>query len=245
MNGKTVVITGGTRGIGLATAETFARDKANVVITFNNNEDIAQQAESHLKSISENVLIIKADVTDLEAAKKVVSMSKDEFGSVDVLVNNAGITKDNLIMRMKESDFDSVVQTNLTGAFNMIKAVTPVMLKQKSGRIINITSIAGLRGNPGQINYSASKAGLVGMTYSAAKELGSRGITVNAVAPGYIKTAMTDALTDDQKKGLLDVIDLQRLGEPEDVANTIKFLASDDASYITGQVISVDGGMNI
>jgi 3-oxoacyl-[acyl-carrier protein] reductase len=245
MKDKTAIITGGTRGIGLAIAKELAKSGANLILTYRGNDDAAKVAEDELRKYSGNVSIIKSDVAIISNAEKIAKTAVDAFGHVDILVNNAGITKDKLLARMSQEDFTSVIDTNLGGAFNMMKAVSSYMMKQRSGRIINVSSIAGVKGNPGQINYSASKAGLIGMTLSAAKELGSRGITVNAVAPGYIETEMTNVLTDSQKENMNAHISLRRPGQPEDVAKTVRFLASQDASYITGQVIGIDGGMNI
>ena len=189
--------------------------------------------------------MIKGDVADPSHGEAAAKMAAELFGKIDILVNNAGVTKDKLVMKMSASDFDEVIQANLSGSFYFIRAVAPFMIKQRSGRIINISSISGIRGNAGQVNYSASKAGIIGMTLSAAKELGKRGITVNAVAPGFIETDMTDILTDNQKKSMSEVISLGRAGKPSDVANAVAFLAADQASYITGQVLGVDGGMAI
>ena len=188
-------------------------------------------------------MIVKANVADFEEAKNIVEKAKEKFGKVDILVNNAGITKDNLILRMNESDFDSVINVNLKGSFNCLKAVTPIMLKQKHGKIINMASVVGVIGNPGQVNYCASKAGVIGMTKSLAKELGGKNINVNAIAPGFIDTDMTKVLSEDQKKNILSQVPLKRLGLVSDVANVAAFLASEDSDYITGQVIHVDGGM--
>ena len=194
LKGKCAVITGASRGIGKCIAKKFAKEGANVVINYRNNEEEALKVKKELEDLGSQVLVVKADVSELEQAENLIKEAKKEFGRVDILVNNAGITKDNLIIRMKEEDFDSVIKTNLKGAFNCLKAVTPIMLKQKYGKIVNMASVVGVVGNPGQVNYCASKAGLIGMTKSLAKEIGSRNITVNAIAPGFIDTDMTKIL---------------------------------------------------
>ena len=243
LKGKCAVITGASRGIGKCIATKFAKEGANVVINYRNNEEEALKVKQELEDLGSQVLVVKADVSELEQAENLIKEAKKEFGRVDILVNNAGITKDNLIIRMKEEDFDSVINVNLKGVFNCLKAITPVMVKQKEGKIINLSSVVGLVGNSGQVNYAASKAGVIGMTKSLAKEIGSRGITVNAVAPGFIETDMTDVLGDKFKEEAKKSIPLKRLGKAEDVAEVVAFLASDSANYITGQVIQVDGGM--
>ncbi len=243
LKGKCAVITGASRGIGKCIATKFAKEGANVVINYRNNEEEALKVKQELEDLGSQVLVVKADVSELEQAEKLIKEAKKEFGKVDILVNNAGITKDNLIIRMKEEDFDSVIKTNLKGAFNCLKEVTPIMLKQKYGKIVNMSSVVGVVGNPGQVNYCASKAGLIGMTKSLAKEIGSRNITVNAIAPGFIDTDMTKILSDDQKKKILSQIPLNKFGNVEDIANVALFLASENSNYITGQVIHVDGGM--
>ena len=243
LKGKCAVITGASRGIGKCIATKFAKEGANVVINYRNNEEEALKVKQELEDLGSQVLVEKADVSELEQAEKLIKEAKKEFGKVDILVNNAGITKDNLIIRMKEEDFDSVIKTNLKGAFNCLKEVTPIMLKQKYGKIVNMSSVVGVVGNPGQVNYCASKAGLIGMTKSLAKEIGSRNITVNAIAPGFIDTDMTKILSDDQKKKILSQIPLNKFGNVEDIANVALFLASENSNYITGQVIHVDGGM--
>ena len=243
LKGKCAVITGASRGIGKCIATKFAKEGANVVINYRNNEEEALKVKQELEDLGSQVLVVKADVSELEQAENLIKEAKKEFGRVDILVNNAGITKDNLIIRMKEEDFDSVIKTNLKGAFNCLKAVTPIMLKQKYGKIVNMASVVGGVGNPGQVNYCASKAGLIGMTKSLAKEIGSRNITVNAIAPGFIDTDMTKILSDDQKKKILSQIPLNKFGNVEDIANVALFLGSENSNYITGQVIHEDGGM--
>ena len=243
LKGKCAVITGASRGIGKCIATKFAKEGANVVINYRNNEEEALKVKQELEDLGSQVLVVKADVSELEQAENLIKEAKKEFGRVDILVNNAGITKDNLIIRMKEEAFDRVIKTNLKGAFNCLKAVTPIMLKQKYGKIVNMASVVGVVGNPGQVNYCASKAGLIGMTKSLAKEIGSRNITVNAIAPGFIDTDMTKILSDDQKKKILSQIPLNKFGNVEDIANVALFLGSENSNYITGQVIHVDGGM--
>ena len=240
---KCAVITGASRGIGKAIAIKFAKEGANIVINYRNNEEEALKVKEELDALGSKTLVVKADVSEIKEAEYLIKEAKKEFGKVDILVNNAGITKDNLLIRMKEEDFENVIKVNLKGAFNCLKAVTPIMLKQRSGKIVNMSSVVGVVGNPGQVNYCASKAGLIGMTKSLAREIGSRGITVNAIAPGFIDTDMTRVLNDDQKKNILSQIPLNRFGSVEDIANTAVFLASDNSNYITGQVIHVDGGM--
>jgi 3-oxoacyl-[acyl-carrier protein] reductase len=240
---KCAIVTGAGRGIGRAAALKLAELGANIVINYRNSEKEAEELVREIESKGSKAIMVKADVSNYEEAETLVSKAVESFGRVDILVNNAGITKDGLLLRMKENDFDKVIEVNLKGTFNCVKHVSQIMLKQKSGRIINISSVIGLVGNAGQANYAASKAGIIGLTKAVAKELGSRGITVNAVAPGFIETDMTDGLSDKVKTSLLDTVPLKRLGSAEDVANLVGFLASEEAAYITGQVINVDGGM--
>lgn len=243
LTGKTALVTGASRGIGRAIAAALAEAGADVVVNYAGSEDAARKTAELVESYGRKALVIRADVSDAAQVDEMVKQTMEAFGHVDILVNNAGITRDNLLMRMKEEDFDEVIAINLKGVFNCMKAVTRPMLKQKSGRIINISSVVAALGNASQVNYAAAKAGVIGMTKSTARELASRGITVNAVAPGYIVTDMTDKLGTATKEALFAQIPLSRLGQPEDVAKTVCFLASEDASYITGQTIHVDGGM--
>jgi len=245
LDGKSAVITGGVRGIGRAIAEEFCKNGANVALCYRSNDNAAKEALKELSAYGTKIEMLRGDVASPVFAAETLKRVKDVFGSVDILVNNAGITNDKLVLRMTDDDFKSVIDTNLNGAFYFLKEAAQIMVKQRYGRIINMSSIAGIRGNPGQINYCASKAGIIGMTLSAAKELGRRGITVNAIAPGFIETDMTGILTEEQKAASLDAISLGRTGTPRDVANAALFLASDAASYITGQVLCVDGGMSI
>jgi len=241
LENKVAIVTGAARGIGKAIARKLAGEGATVVIC-DLMEEVLTTAEE-LRSEGANVLPLQVDVTNAEAVESMVQTTIDRLGSVDILVNNAGIVRDALLVRMKESDWDAVIAVNLKGAFNCTKAVARPMMKQKSGKIVNISSVMGLMGNVGQANYSASKAGIIGLTKSAAKELGRRGINVNAVAPGFIMSKMTESLPEEQKEKALENIPVGFLGSPEDVANVVVFLASDAARYITGQVIQVDGGL--
>lgn len=241
--GKTVIVTGGSRGIGKAIVLKFSELGANVVINYVNSEDKANELATTILNNGGQALVVQADVANYEDSKKLIDKTIEEFGKVDVLINNSGITKDNLMLRMSESDFDKVISVNLKGTWNMCKNITRHYLKNKSGSIINISSVVGLIGNAGQANYVASKAGIIGLTKSLAKEFGSRGIRVNAIAPGFIETEMTNDLPENVKEEYLKQIPLNKLGNPIDVANACAFLASQDANYITGQVINVNGGM--
>ncbi|MBO4687262.1 MAG: 3-oxoacyl-[acyl-carrier-protein] reductase [Clostridiales bacterium] len=240
---KTAIVTGGSRGIGRATAIEFSKMGMNVAIIYCGNQAKAEETVAACKENGVDAIAIKCDVKNKADVEVAVENVRETFGSVDVLVNNAGITKDGLLLRMSEEDFDAVIDTNLKGCFLMSKACSAIMMKQRSGKIINIASIVGIQGNAGQANYAASKAGIIGFTKSLAKELGSRGITVNAVAPGFVETDMTDVLSDKVKEALMNLIPLKRTAKPEDIAGTIGFLASEKADYITGQVLTVDGGM--
>jgi len=241
--GKTAVVTGGSRGIGKAIALELASKGANIVINYRSDETSVQATIKEIESLGSSAIAVKCDVSIFEQANIIMKTAVEKFGSVDILVNNAGITKDNLLMRMKEEDFDRVIQVNLKGTFNCIRHASSIMLKQRSGKIINISSVVGISGNAGQVNYAAAKAGIIGITKSVARELASRGITCNAVAPGFIQTDMTNCLSEKVKEGTLNSIPLKRIGKPQDVANLVCFLASKSSDYITGQVINVDGGM--
>ncbi len=240
---KVALVTGASRGIGRAVAEKLGADGFTVIVNYNGSEAKAKEVVDAITANGGTAEAMQCSVADFTAVGEMIKEIVAKHGSLDVIVNNAGITKDGLVMAMKEEDFDAVINTNLKGAFNTIRYGSKIMLKQKSGKIINISSVSGVMGNPGQANYSASKAGVIGLTKSVAKELGSRGICVNAVAPGFIDTDMTGAMPEDAKKVLCDQITLKRTGKPEDIANAVAFLASDAASYITGQVLCVDGGM--
>ncbi len=242
---KIVLVTGAGRGIGSSIAKRFASEGAEVIVNYSGNDEAAQKTVDEITATGGQAQKYKCSVNDSESVKVMIDEIIKKFGRIDILVNNAGITKDGLMLRMTDEDFDRVIDVNLKGTFNCTKYVSKYMLKQKSGKIINISSVVGLSGNAGQVNYSASKAGIIGITKSAAKELSSRGITVNAVAPGYVDTDMTKVLSDNIRNEILKNIPLQRMGNVEDISNCVAFLASEDASYITGQVISVDGGMHI
>lgn len=243
LTGKVAVVTGASRGIGRQIAKTMAREGAIVIVNYNGS---AAKAEEVVKEITEaggQAEAMQCNVSDYAASQEFLNSVIGKYKRIDILVNNAGITRDNLLMKMSEEDFDAVLDTNLKGAFNCTKHVSRQMLKQRGGRIINISSVSGVAGNAGQANYCASKAGVIGLTKSVARELGSRGITVNAIAPGFIETEMTEVLPEDVKKSMGDQIPLKRFGKTEDVAEMAAFLASDKAAYVTGQVICVDGGM--
>ena len=240
---KVAFITGGSRGIGKEVATKFAENGYNIVINYVSDKTNVEQLRNEWESKGVKTLILKADVTKTEEVENVVKTAIDTFGKIDVLVNNAGITRDNLLMRMSEEEFDKVIETNLKGTFIVTKAVTKYMMKKRSGSIINLSSVVGVAGNAGQCNYSASKAGVIGFTKSVAKELASRNIRANAVAPGFIETDMTAVLSDAVKENIHNQIPLKRMGTAKEVANLIYFLGSDESSYITGQVINVDGGM--
>lgn len=245
MSGKTAVVTGGSRGIGRAICLELARRGANVVFSYAGNTAAAEKTLEELKALGVEARAVQGNVADPAAAKTLIDTAVKELGGIHILVNNAGITRDGLAIAMKEEDFDAVIETNLKGAFLCMKAAIRPMMKARYGRIVNMSSVVALRGNPGQVNYCASKAGLIGMTKSLAKEMGARGITVNAVAPGYISTDMTAALPDAARQAMLSTIPVGRAGNPEDVAAAVAFLASEEAGYITGQVLSVDGGMGM
>ena len=239
LEGKTVLVTGAAKGIGKAIALAFAKQGCNIVLNYRSN--VSDDTIKEIEAYNVKCMPLQGDVSDFATAAEIVKKAKKEFGTVDVLVNNAGITKDMLLMRMSEEQFDSVIQTNLKGTFNMIRHVSSVMLKQRSGAIINMSSVVGVTGNAGQANYAASKAGVIGLTKATAKELAARGVTCNAIAPGSVETDMTAVLTDEQKSMMLEAIPLKRYGQVEDIANAAVFFAKN--TYITGQVLNVDGGM--
>lgn len=243
LDGKVALVTGASRGIGRAIAIRLAAEGAKVAINFAGNTEKAEAVKAEIEAAGGEALLVQANVADAAAVEEMVAKVVEAFGGIDVLVNNAGITRDGLLVRMKDEDFDAVLDTNLKGVFYCTKAVSKLMMKKRSGRIVNMTSVVGVNGNAGQTNYAAAKAGVIGFSKSAAKELASRGITVNMVAPGFIDTDMTSVLSDKAKEAALAGIPLQRMGTPENVANAVAFLVSDQAAYITGQVIHVDGGM--
>lgn len=240
---KVALITGGARGIGKQIAITLAKQGYNIALNYRKENEELENVKNEIEAQKVKCLCVQGDVSNFEDCARITRETIDEFGNIDVLVNNAGITKDMLLMRMKREDFEQVIDVNLVGTFNMTKNVSQYMLKAKTGRIINISSVVGIAGNAGQANYAASKAGIIGFTKSLAKELASRNILVNAVAPGFIETNMTEVLKEEIKQEISKSIPLKRMGTAEDVANVVKFLASSDSSYITGQVIQVDGGM--
>ncbi|WP_342430562.1 3-oxoacyl-[acyl-carrier-protein] reductase [Neobacillus sp. FSL H8-0543] len=243
LEGKMALVTGASRGIGREIALELARQGANVAVNYAGSEAKANEVVDEIKALGREAFAIKCDVSKAEEVTTMVKETVERFGKLDILVNNAGVTKDNLLMRMKEEEWDDVININLKGVFLCTKAVTRQMMKQRVGRIINITSVVGVSGNPGQANYVSAKAGVIGLTKTTAKELATRNITVNAIAPGFISTDMTDKLSDDVKTEMLKQIPLARLGEPKDIAKMTAFLVSDDASYITGQTLHVNGGM--
>ena len=243
LEGKNALITGASRGIGKGIAEVFAKHGANIAFTYNSSTEAANRLENELQEIGVRAKGYKSNAANFEEAQELVKEVAAEFGAIDVVVNNAGITKDNLLMRMTEADFDKVIEVNLKSVFNMTKAIQRIMLKQRKGSIINMSSVVGVKGNAGQANYAASKAGIIGFSKSMALELGSRNVRTNVIAPGFIETEMTEKLDDKIVEGWRDAIPLKRGGTPEDIANTCVFLASDMSAYITGQVIHVNGGM--
>ena len=240
---KVAIVTGASRGIGKSIAINFARQGSKVVLNYRSDDNGAETTKQEIEQNGGVAILHKGDGSDFYVAEELMNFCKEKFSRIDILVNNAGITRDTLVMRMKEEDFDSVINVNLKGSFNCAKHASSIMLRQKSGKIINISSVIGIIGNAGQVNYAASKAGIIGMTKSLAKELGSRGINVNAIAPGFIETDMTDVLGDNVKETILSHIPLKKMGKTEDVSNLAVFLASNMSDYITGQVITVDGGM--
>ncbi|KWX71021.1 3-oxoacyl-ACP reductase [Paenibacillus riograndensis] len=243
LKGQTALVTGGSRGIGRSIALQLAEHGVKVAVNYSGNEAAAQETVARIIELGSEAIAIRGDVGNSQQAEGMVKEVIDTWGKIDILVNNAGITRDNLIMRMKEEEFDQVIETNLKGVFNCLKSATRPMMKQRYGRIINISSVIGVIGNAGQLNYSAAKAGIIGMTKSAARELSSRGITVNCIAPGFIDTEMTHQLSDEVRSEYVKGIPLARLGRPEDIAMTVVFLASEGAAYMTGQTLHVDGGM--
>ena len=245
LEGKTALVTGASRGIGRQIALTLAKYGADVIINYNGSARKAEEVAEEIRAMGRRAETVQCSVADFEACKEMAEFALKAFGHIDILVNNAGITRDNLLMRISESDFDAVIDTNLKGTFNTIHHFYKTFLKQRSGRIINLSSVTGILGNAGQANYAASKAGVIGLTKSVARELAGRNITVNAEAPGFIDTEMTQAMTETAKEAVLSQIPMKRVGQTEDIAETVAFLASDRARYITGQVISVDGGMSM
>ncbi len=243
LEGKVALVTGASRGIGREIAIELAKNGANVAVNYSGSKERAEEVAQAVKDLGRDAFVVQANVAESDQVQSMIKGTLAHFGKIDLLINNAGVTRDNLLMRMKEDEWDDVMNINLKGVFLTTKAVSRSMMKQRSGRIINISSIVGVIGNPGQANYVASKAGVIGLTKTAAKELSSRGITVNAIAPGFIETDMTDQLTDDIQNKMKNQIPLARFGQPEDIARVVVFLSSDDASYMTGQTLHVDGGM--
>lgn len=243
LNGKVALVTGASRGIGRAIALTLAKEGAKVVVNYAGNVEAANEVKKTIEDAGGEAVVIGADVSKSDEAEKIVNETVEKFGGIDILVNNAGITRDGLLARMKDEDFDAVINTNLKGVFYTTRAAAKIMMKARKGRIVNMASVVGITGNAGQANYSAAKAGVIGFTKTVAKELAGRGVTVNAIAPGFIETDMTAVVPEKAKDAMLQNIPVKRAGKPEDVANAVLFLASDMASYITGQVLNVDGGM--
>ena len=242
---KTAIVTGASRGIGLAIAKKLAKSGYNIAVVDACDLEKSENAVSEVKALGVDAKAYQCNVADFAAVEETVKQINEDFGGIYILVNNAGITRDGLLIKMSEENFDAVINVNLKGTFNFIKHVTPIMMKKREGRVVSISSIVGIEGQAGQVNYSASKAGILGITKSCARELASRNITFNAIAPGYVETPMTAVLTDKQKEAIFEMIPLKRYGQPEDIANAVNFLCSEDASYITGQVLSVDGGMHM
>lgn len=245
LEGKTALVTGASRGIGRSIAIKLAQLGASVIVNYSGNKTRAEETAAEIQSVGSEALIWQCDISNEKAVQEMVKESIAHFGKIDIVVNNAGITRDGLLMRMKEEDWDAVLNTNLKGVFLVTKAVLRPMMRQKQGRIINVASVVGILGNPGQANYVAAKAGVIGLTKATAREVASRGITVNAVAPGFIVTDMTDQLSDDVKDKMKQEIPLRQLGSPDDIAGVVAFLASDDSKYMTGQTLSIDGGMSM
>ena len=243
LTGKVALVTGASRGIGRAIALKLSDAGAKVAVNFAGNLAKAEEVKAEIESRGGEVILVQGNVDNLEVVNDIVKKIVETWGTVDILINNAGITRDNLLLKMSEKDFEDVIATNLKGVFNCTKAVTRIMMKQRSGKIVNMASVVGLTGNAGQANYAAAKAGIIGLTKSVAKELAARGVTVNAIAPGFIETDMTAKLSDKIKEETLNQIPLGKFGKPEDVANLAAFLVSEQAAYITGQIINVDGGM--
>ena len=243
MTGRTALVTGAGRGIGREIALTLAREGVDIAVNYNSSESAARETAEQIEAMGRKAVLLPCDVADFKASGEMVQRAVESFGRLDILINNAGITRDNLLLRMTEEEFDAVLDTNLKGCFHLIRHVAKVMLKQRYGRIVNLSSISGVLGNAGQANYSASKAGIIGLTKSAARELASRNITVNAIAPGFIDTEMTKDLSDSVKESILAQTPMRRFGSTKDIAEAAKFLVSDYAAYITGQVIQINGGM--